>query len=427
MRVLNKLFVTGAACLSMSACFAAQIIDLDSRTIRPNAFELQKVSSARLQDGVHTRFHQLIKGFPVYGYHIIKHETASGTHYTGKQLQYGKQDHFPVRAQFDVEAAFNKVAAQFNDPQFSELKQKKSKLMYYVAETGQVHLAYVLNYYADNNGQPHRPFAIIDAVNSHILKRWQGLTTDQIGRGPGGNEKTGQYLYGAQFRSLHIKINPDQDTCSMDSTHVRTINLNNETTGSKAFTFKCPEHPGEAANGSYSVINDAQYFANTVYDMFESWYHIPPLKNKLIMRVHYGKHYENAFWNGRNMTFGDGKDRYYPFMAADVVAHEVAHGFTEQHAALEYWGQSGAINESFSDMSGKAMEQYTQLHYDWTVGTKFSKSKPALRYMDDPHKDGKSINDARHFNANINVHHASESLRSDAARQCHLLAADQHF
>ena len=75
-------------------------------------------------------------------------------------------------------------------------------------------------------------------------------------------------------------------------------------------------------------------------------------------QVHYSNSFENAFWNGQQMTFGDGRNRFYPLVSLDVTAHEVSHGFTEQNSGLVYRNQSGGMNEAFSDMAGEAAEYY---------------------------------------------------------------------
>jgi Zn-dependent metalloprotease len=58
------------------------------------------------------------------------------------------------------------------------------------------------------------------------------------------------------------------------------------------------------------------------------------------------------------MTFSDGYTRFYPLVSLDVTAHEVSHGFTEQNSRLIYSGQSGGMNEAFSDISGEAAEYF---------------------------------------------------------------------
>ena len=97
--------------------------------------------------------------------------------------------------------------------------------------------------------------------------------------------------------------------------------------------------------------------------MYKNWYGLPVFRGsrgqagKLLMRVHFGLQYDNAFWDGTSMTFGDGL-QLYPLVALDVAGHEVTHGFTQQHAGLEYHDQSGALNESMSDMAGQASRAY---------------------------------------------------------------------
>ncbi|XP_070194508.1 elastase-like isoform X2 [Littorina saxatilis] len=86
------------------------------------------------------------------------------------------------------------------------------------------------------------------------------------------------------------------------------------------------------------------YFGDSTGALYEQWY-APRL------RIHYSRCYQNAFWNGRDMTFGDGCSALYPLVSQDVVAHELGHGITDRYSDLYYSGQSGGINEAFSDMS----------------------------------------------------------------------------
>lgn len=94
----------------------------------------------------------------------------------------------------------------------------------------------------------------------------------------------------------------------------------------------------------------------------------------LVLNVHYGQHYMNAFWDGDEMTFGDGDGTIFSNFAAslDVVAHELAHGITQHTADLAYEGQSGALNEHFSDVFGSAIQQHANQEdagkADWLIG-----------------------------------------------------------
>ncbi|MFD0314913.1 M4 family metallopeptidase [Streptomyces flavalbus] len=90
--------------------------------------------------------------------------------------------------------------------------------------------------------------------------------------------------------------------------------------------------------------------------------------------VHYDRDYNNAFWNGEQMVFGDGDGEIFLdfTIAVDVIGHELAHGVTQHTANLTYFGQPGALNESVSDVFGALVKQYTlgqsAADADWLIG-----------------------------------------------------------
>jgi Zn-dependent metalloprotease len=90
--------------------------------------------------------------------------------------------------------------------------------------------------------------------------------------------------------------------------------------------------------------------------------------------VHYLKDYNNAFWNGEQMVFGDGDGKVFLdfTLPLDVIGHELTHGVTQYSANLDYQGQSGALNESVSDVFGSLIKQYaegqTADEADWLIG-----------------------------------------------------------
>ncbi|NML49179.1 M4 family metallopeptidase [Streptomyces sp. R302] len=94
----------------------------------------------------------------------------------------------------------------------------------------------------------------------------------------------------------------------------------------------------------------------------------------LLATVHYDEKYGNAFWNGEQMVFGDGDDEIFLdfTLPVDVIGHELAHGFTQYTANLEYFSQSGALNESVSDVFGSLVKQHslgqTAEQADWLIG-----------------------------------------------------------
>lgn len=94
----------------------------------------------------------------------------------------------------------------------------------------------------------------------------------------------------------------------------------------------------------------------------------------LLGEVHFGRDYDNAFWDGERMMFGDGDGSLFTGFtgAVDVIGHELTHGVTQNTLNLLYTGQSGALNESISDVFGSLVKQYklgqTADQADWLIG-----------------------------------------------------------
>jgi Zn-dependent metalloprotease len=194
----------------------------------------------------------------------------------------------------------------------------------------------------------------------------------------------------------------------MDFADCKSVNLNHGTSGSTPYSYTCYENTFKEINGAYSPINDAQYFGQVVYDVYNDWYGVPVLPFQLTLKVHYGVEVENAYWTGDSMLFGDGKTIFYPLVALDVVAHEVSHGFTDFNSDLIYSGQSGGINESFSDMAGEAAKYYMRGTNDFMCGYDIFKDPDgALRYLYDPPLDGRSIDHVDDYYTGMDVHYSS--------------------
>ena len=109
--------------------------------------------------------------------------------------------------------------------------------------------------------------------------------------------------------------------------------------------------------------------------------------------VHYGVKYNNAFWDGEgHMVFGDGDGKLFTSFSksVDVIGHELTHGVTQYTANLNYSNQSGALNESLSDVFGSMLKQYvlkqSSAQADWLIGAEIvgPQLKNALRSMKAP-------------------------------------------
>jgi len=280
---------------------------------------------------------------------------------------------------------------------------EQSRLAIWVDDQNKAHLVYEVSYVTYGKS-PSRPYQIIDANTGEVLLSYDNLQHANA-TGPGGNLKTGKYIYGTDFDSLDVS--QSGNTCTMNNANVRTINLNGGTSGSSAHSFTCPENTVKEINGAYSPLNDAHFFGNVIFNMYNDWVGTAPLSFQLQMRVHYSSNYENAFWDGSAMTFGDGQNTFYPLVSLDVSAHEVSHGFTEQNSGLIYNGKPGGLNEAFSDMAGEAAEFYMKGSNDWLVGKDIFKGNGALRYMNNPTQDGRSIDNQSNYYSGMDVHYSS--------------------
>jgi thermolysin len=113
-------------------------------------------------------------------------------------------------------------------------------------------------------------------------------------------------------------------------------------------------------------------------------------------RVHFGSNYNNAFWYQNKMSYGDGNGTTFsPLTTLDIAGHEMTHGVTQFSANLTYANESGALNESMSDVFGAMVESYARggvINGDtWKIGEQSytpNTSGDALRYMDNPHLAG---------------------------------------
>lgn len=135
---------------------------------------------------------------------------------------------------------------------------------------------------------------------------------------------------------------------------------------------------GAPATGDAAADEAYDGFGST-WKLYDDIYHrnsIDGAGMRLLGSVHYGQGYQNAFWNGERMVFGDGDGEIFGRFTAslDVIGHELTHGVTEHTANLTYQGQSGALNESISDVFGSLVAQYaagqTAAQADWLIGAK---------------------------------------------------------
>ena len=153
-----------------------------------------------------------------------------------------------------------------------------------------------------------------------------------------------------------------------------------------------------------NVAGDAHVGAQATYDYWKNIHGRNSYDNagaKIKSYIHFddtpgdGVGYENAYWNGSVMTYGDGASRFRPLTALDVCGHEIGHAVCEKTANLTYSNESGAMNEGLSDIWGASIEAYAVASLGftssgvkpkstWLIGEEIDKAQAALRSMSDP-------------------------------------------
>jgi Zn-dependent metalloprotease len=153
-----------------------------------------------------------------------------------------------------------------------------------------------------------------------------------------------------------------------------TYNMQQRTLKSTAVDFYDDDNYWNNFNAQLDeAATDAHWGAERVYTYFKQHYNrlsYDDNNSPFISYVHFDSAYFNAFWNGQEMTYGDGNGTTTtPLTPIDIVAHEITHGITQFTAGLIYQGEAGALNESFSDIFGAAIEfAYDSANGDWKMG-----------------------------------------------------------
>ncbi len=186
---------------------------------------------------------------------------------------------------------------------------------------------------------------------------------------------------------------------------IETYNCKKSNSYTAATDFTDADNNWTAAeynNANYdNVAGDAHFGAEATYDYWKAVHGRNSYDNagaKIKSYVHYddvpgGAGYENAYWDGAEMTYGDGATTFKPLTALDVCGHEIGHAVCENTANLTYANESGAMNEGLSDIWGASIENYTCANLGltkstWDIGEDIMKQGGALRSMSNPNLYG---------------------------------------
>ncbi|WP_406503610.1 M4 family metallopeptidase [Streptomyces sp. NBC_00212] len=230
---------------------------------------------------------------------------------------------------------------------------------------------------------------------------------------------TGQSIYSGR---VSLDVTQSGSGYSMtDPSHGNgyTTNLNHATSGTgSVFTSSSGTFGNGSTSDPASAGADAHYGAAETFDYYKN----VQGRNGIFgdgrgvpSRTHYGNAYVNAFWDGTQMTYGDGPSNARPLVELDVAGHEMSHGVSGALTGWDETGETGGMNEGTSDIFGTMVEFYANNPVDtpdYTMGELINingDGKP-LRYMYNPSLDGSSPNCWNSGNGSLDPHYSMGPL-----------------
>ncbi|TDB69917.1 M4 family metallopeptidase, partial [Micromonospora sp. KC723] len=351
----------------------------------------------------HTRYTRTYRGLRVRGGDFVLHTSPNGA-YAGSSVGLAAPLTLTTTPRLTVTRARVIARQQFK----GKLESVGAPELFVDASSGTGRLAYetVLTGWHTDGQTPSRFHVITDAVSGKVIGSY-----DEIEMIAG----TGQSVYSGTVGidttlsgSLYSLVDPVRGNGS-------TCDMNNTT--STCTTFTNSDNTWGDTNPRQKAAVDAHFGAATTFDYFKTVHG----RNGIFgdgrgvpSRVHYGNNFNNAFWDGARMTYGDGVGNARPLVALDVAAHEMSHGITDNvvPGGLTYSGESGGINEATSDIFGTMVEFYANTAADpgdYQIGEKININGDGtpLRYMYNPSLDGSSDSCWSTGTRNKDVHYSS--------------------
>ena len=241
-----------------------------------------------------------------------------------------------------------------NDPAATHFPQAELVIVdrAYPQISGRMALAYKMTVYTEVPLARHLVY--LDAQSGSLIQSYNTLHTHGI-QGVAETRYHGTQLINTTRRA-------DGTYVLRDSSRGVSIETYNASDGLNNSDFTDEDNYWDNFNEQQDeVATDAHFGATATYDFFKSYFGRNSFDDQggpLISFVHMGDNVVNAFWNGSAMVYGDGDGQIAgPLTAIDVCGHEFVHGLTQHAADLIYADEPGALNESFSDIFGKAIEK----------------------------------------------------------------------
>ena len=315
-------------------------------------FVLRSVEQDTL--ATHVRLDQQYAGLPVFGGQVVVHLDGTKVIEEGGEFYaVGKLDTAPS---ISADAA---TAAAVGNLKYDGQGQVEQATRLVVLAYGQATpvLVYQVSLHIEDgtDATAHHEY-FINAHDGSTVFYYNDLDVVNA-TGTGNSLYSGQVSIGTDYTSSKYYLR-DNTRGGMD-----TIDMRNRTSGGYYFTDSNNIWGNSSTSSSQSAAVDAHFGAAKTWDYFLNTFNRRGIDGngfKVRSRVHYGSKYNNAFWNGSYMTYGDGDgSTFSPLVTVDIAGHEIVHGLTEKTAGLIYSYESGALNESFSDIFGTMVEYYT--------------------------------------------------------------------
>lgn len=351
---------------------------------------------------IHYRFNQYYKGIEVLGAQYILHEENGYVRYANGELVPGLNLNVaPVLSEPQaLDAALKNIDAESymwqNDANEAFLKREQNDPDATFYPSGELKitsgweellsenckLVYRFDIYAEK--PLGRYYVDVDARNGEIVGKYSRIhDADYNG--------SGISLYNGTVNIVVDSYSGGYRLREAGRSGVQTYDMHNTTNYNTAVDFVDSDGNFTASNAHAGV--SAHWGAEATYDYYFNVHSRNSYNNTggiLLSYVHRGVNYNNAYWDGTRMTYGDGDGTTFsPLVSIDVTGHEISHGVTEYSANLIYENEPGALNESFSDIFGTAIEFYVEgSSGDWLIGEDIYLQGIALRSMEDPNSVG---------------------------------------
>jgi bacillolysin len=314
----------------------------------------------------HYRYRQYYKGLEVFGGEVIEH-------FKEGQLTSINGEYYEIRELDTTPQITKEIAVYFLERDLGKFglieDAEKTRLVIYPVTDGDYHVAYLIIL---NGGPSYSMTGILDADNGEVLKKYSNICTEDLTIGVGYGQHGEKDKFPTTFQNGIYWLD--------DLKQARPINQ---------YTFDFRTYDGHYYyvasdsdnNWDYDgALVSAHTFIGLTYDYYFAIHGRKGIDDNnmdVLATIHWPEGTDNAFWNGerKHMYFLDpGKDGNQFAGALDIIAHEYSHGVTSYTSGLVYLFEPGALNESFSDIMGSAVESYWQeagnglLKADWYIG-----------------------------------------------------------